>query len=109
MLPLIEVFEEVKKRNYDINFRSRGCLEISKKGRVILQCSFWYEKGKDIRDVPGKIDLPDKQKIKFERMDDIYFLENNGLAIVFEDKEGKKQILKELGNKWILEDYREEK
>ena len=33
MLPLLEVFEEVKKRNYDIKFGSRGCLEISKKGK----------------------------------------------------------------------------
>lgn len=109
MLPLIEVFEEVKKRNYDINFRSRGYLEISKKGIVILQCSFWYEKGKDIRDVPGKIDLPDKQKIRFEKMDDIYFLEDHRLAIVFEDRKNKKQILKEAGNKWILEELQEEK
>mgnify|MGYP005799273849 CR=1 FL=1 len=107
MLPLLEVFEEVKKRNYDIKFGSRGCLEISKKGIVILQCSFWYEKGKDIREVSGKIDLPDKQKISFEKMDDIYFLEDHRLAIVFEDKRGKKQILKEAGNKWILKDFRE--
>ena len=104
---MLEVFEEVKKRNYDIKFGSRGCLEISKKGIVILQCSFWYEKGKDIREVSGKIDLPDKQKISFEKMDDIYFLEDHRLAIVFEDKKGKKQILKEAGNKWILKDFRE--
>ena len=78
-----------------------------KKGIVILQCSFWYEKGKDIREVSGKIDLPDKQKISFEKMDDIYFLEDHRLAIVFEEKRGKKQILKEAGNKWILKDFRE--
>lgn len=104
MLPLLEAFEEVKKRNYDIKFGSRGCLEISKNGIIILQCSFWYDKGKDISEVPGKIDLPDKQKIRFEKMDDIYFLEDYRLAIVFEDKRGKKQILKETGNKWILEE-----
>lgn len=104
MLPLIEVFEEVKNRNYGIEFSSRGCLKISKKGIVILQCSFWCEEGKDIREVRGKIDLPDKQKIRFEKMDDIYFLEDHRLAIVFEDKKGKKQILKETGNKWILEE-----
>ena len=40
-------------------------------------------------------------------MDDIYFLEDHRLAIVFEDKRGKKQILKETGNKWILKDFRE--
>ena len=65
--------------------------------------------GKIINGKIDKIHIKIGLKIKFERMDDIYFLENNGLAIVFEDKEGKKQILKELGNKWILEDYREEK
>lgn len=110
MMTLLEALEELKKRRYDLKFKCKGYLEISKQDRIILRCSFYVEKGKDITEVPGTIDTPKGETIRFRKMEDIYLLEE-GLGIVFVDKWGKKKMLKESKkeHKWILEDFLVEK
>lgn len=106
MKPLLDALEELKKRRYDLRFKCKGYLEISKQDKILLKCSFYVEKGKDIIDVPGTIDIPTGEKIRFRKMEDIYLLED-GVGIVFIDKWEKKRILKESKkeHKWILEDF----
>ena len=107
MMTLLEALEELKKRRYDLKFKCKGYLEISKQDKMILRCSFYVEKGKDITEVPGTIDTPKGETIHFRKMEDIYLLKNDGLGIAFVDKWGKKRILKEAEkeHKWILENF----
>ena len=76
MMMLLEALEEFEKRRYNLKFKCKGYLEISKQNRMILRCSFYIEKGKDITEVPGTIDTPKGETIRFRKMEDIYLLED---------------------------------
>ena len=106
MTSLVENMDEIKKRGYSVISKNDESMEISKRGKVILRCSLFADKGKDINESPGVIDIPDDDIIFFKKLHRIYLSTNNTVCLTFEDRRARKKTLKEVAGertKWVIE------
>ena len=64
------------------------------------------DKGKDINESPGVIDIPDDDIIFFKKLHRIYLSTNDTVCLTFEDRRARKKTLKEVAGertKWVVE------